>query len=176
MSNSRVVYQIHAPEEFRGGHSTARRLDFEQLRRLFELTAFWGRDRSIEQLQIAVRNSEPVVSAHIGDRLIGFARATSDGVYRATIWDVIVHPDFQGAGIGRKLVETVLSHPHVSHAERVYLMTTHQQRFYEKVGFSVNPTTTMVLFNQELPVSCQTTDRSTEAIALAEVVELPQTP
>ncbi|ABB58270.1 GNAT family N-acetyltransferase [Synechococcus elongatus] len=176
MSNSRVVYQIHTPEEFRGGHSAARRLDFEQLRRLFELTAFWGRDRSIEQLQIAVRNSEPVVSAHIGDRLLGFARATSDGIYRATIWDVIVHPDFQGSGIGRKLVETVLSHPHVSHAERVYLMTTHQQRFYEKVGFSVNSTTTMVLFNQELPVSCQTSDRSAEALALAEVVELPQTP
>lgn len=176
MSNSRVVYQIHAPEEFRGGHSAARRLDFEQLRRLFELTAFWGRDRTIENLQIAVRNSEPVVSAHIGDRLIGFARATSDGIYRATIWDVIVHPDFQGTGIGRKLVETVLSHPHVSHAERVYLMTTHQQRFYEKVGFQVNSTTTMVLFNQVLPVSCETPDLGADRSPLAEVVELPQSP
>jgi N-acetylglutamate synthase-like GNAT family acetyltransferase len=29
--------------------------------------------------------------------------------------------------------------------ERVYLMTTHQQEFYEKIGFQVNKTTTMVL-------------------------------
>ena len=90
----------------------------------------------------------------MGDRLIGFSRATSDCVYRATIWDVIVHPEFQGSGIGRKLVETILTHPRVSRVERVYLMTTHKQRFYERIGFEVNTTTTMVLYNQPLEVTC----------------------
>jgi hypothetical protein len=47
-------------------------------------------------------------------------------------------------------VETVLAHPHVNRAERVYLMTTHQQSFYERIGFQTNATTTMVLFNQPL--------------------------
>jgi N-acetylglutamate synthase-like GNAT family acetyltransferase len=123
-------------------------LDLRQLQELFRVTAFWAQHRTVEDWAIALANSRPVVTVWDGDRLIGFARATSDGIYRATIWDVVIHPDYQGAGLGRKLVETVLMHPHVNRVERVYLMTTHQQSFYERIGFTENQTTTMVLFNQ----------------------------
>lgn len=129
------------------------RLDLQQLQALFQLGAFWAKDRSIEDFSIAIANSEPVVSVWDGERLIGFARATSDGIYRATIWDVVIHPDYRGAGLGRKLVETVLSHPRMNRVERVYLMTTHQQRFYERIGFESNSSTTMVLYNQPLTSS-----------------------
>lgn len=122
----------------------------EQLQALFQAAAFWARDRKIADLEIAIANSKPVVIVWDRDRLIGFARATSDGVYRATIWDVVIHPNYQGAGLGRKLVQTVLSHPHVNRVERVYLMTTHQQQFYQRIGFEPNSTTTMVLYNRPL--------------------------
>ena len=127
------------------------RIDLNQLQDLFCVTAFWAQNRKLSDWSIALSNSKPIVSAWEGNRLIGFARATSDGIYRATIWDVVIHPDYQGAGLGRKLVETVLMHPHVNQVERVYLMTTHQQKFYERIGFEQNSTTTMVLNNQ--PVS-----------------------
>jgi N-acetylglutamate synthase-like GNAT family acetyltransferase len=126
------------------------RIDYAQLQELFRLGAFWAKDRKIEDLEVAIANSEPVITVWDGQRLIGFARATSDGVYRATIWDVVIHPDYQGAGLGRKLVETALSHPRMSRVERVYLMTTHQQHFYERIGFECNSSTTMVLYNQPL--------------------------
>lgn len=129
-----------------------------QLLELFNKTAFWAKDRCSQDWQIALANSKPIVTAWDSagsqapsDRLIGFARATSDGIFRATIWDVVIHPDYQGAGLGRKLVESVLMHPHVDRVERVYLMTTHQQKFYERIGFEQNSSTTMVLYNQ--PVS-----------------------
>ncbi|GAB4239279.1 MAG: hypothetical protein Kow00121_66020 [Elainellaceae cyanobacterium] len=127
---------------------SSRTIDLGDLQTLFQVTAFWARDRRLEDLEVALAHSKPIVTAWDGDRLIGFARATSDGVYRATIWDVIVHPDYQGAGIGRRLVETVLMHPHVNRVERVYLMTTNQQKFYQRIGFEENKTTTMVLFNR----------------------------
>jgi N-acetylglutamate synthase-like GNAT family acetyltransferase len=127
-------------------------LDMPQLKSLFDLTAFWAQDRSISDLITAILNSEPVVSVRWDDRLIGFARAISDGVYRATILDVMVHPDYQGQGIGRKLVETLLSHPNMNRVERVYLTTTNQQRFYERIGFEANLTTTMVLFQTPIEV------------------------
>jgi N-acetylglutamate synthase-like GNAT family acetyltransferase len=123
--------------------------DLIQLRDLFQKAAFWACDRPLEDMAVAIAHSHPVVTAWDQEHLIGFARATSDGIYRATIWDVVIHPDYQGAGLGRKLVETVLGHPHMHRVERVYLMTTHQQRFYERIGFQENQTTTMVLFNQE---------------------------
>lgn len=125
-------------------------LDLYQLQALFNLAAFWAKERRIEDWEIAIANSDPVIGVWDGEKLIGFARATSDGIYRANIWDVAIHPDYRGLGLGRKLVESVLSHPKMNRVERVYLMTTHQQQFYERIGFQCNSTTTMVLFNQPL--------------------------
>jgi N-acetylglutamate synthase-like GNAT family acetyltransferase len=120
-------------------------IDIGQLQELFDIAAFWAKGRNIKDLAIAIANSEPVISVWDQELLIGFARATSDGIYRATIWDVVIHPDYQGNGLGSKLIETVLNHPRMQKVERVYLMTTHQHKFYEKIGFQVNKTTTMVL-------------------------------
>jgi ribosomal protein S18 acetylase RimI-like enzyme len=132
-------------------------LSLEKLQQLFTLSAFWAKERNLEDLEIAIANSEPVISVWDREKLIGFARATSDGIYRATIWDVAIHPDYRSQGLGSKLVETVLSHPQMCRVERVYLMTTHQQKFYERIGFQANSTTTMVLYNQDptnlLPVA-----------------------
>jgi N-acetylglutamate synthase-like GNAT family acetyltransferase len=124
------------------------RADIVQIQELFKAAAFWARERKIEDWEIAIANSEPVVTVWEASRAIGFARATSDGIYRATIWDVAIHPDYQGAGLGRQLVQTVLSHPRMCRVERVYLMTTYKQSFYERIGFQPNASTTMVLENQ----------------------------
>jgi N-acetylglutamate synthase-like GNAT family acetyltransferase len=120
-------------------------VDLYQLQALLNKSAFWAIDRRIEDLRIAIDRSEPVISAWDEETLIGFARATSDGVYRATIFDVVVDCDYQRLGLGRKLVETVLAHPCMNRVERIYLTTTHQQSFYERLGFVTNDSTTMRL-------------------------------
>ncbi|MDX2228948.1 MAG: GNAT family N-acetyltransferase [Leptolyngbyaceae cyanobacterium bins.349] len=125
-------------------------IDLGQLQELFGLAAFWAKDRQVADLEIAIAHSNPVITVWNHQQLIGFARATSDGIYRAVIWDVVIHPDYQGEGLGRKLVQTVLSHPSLNQVERVYLMTTHQHAFYEKIGFEQNPSTTMILYNAPL--------------------------
>jgi N-acetylglutamate synthase-like GNAT family acetyltransferase len=119
-------------------------VDLHQLQALFNKSAFWARDRKIEDLKIAIERSEPVISAWDSDRLIGFTRATSDGIYRATIWDVVIDCDYQKLGLGRKLLETLLTHSTMNRVERIYLNTTHQQSFYERIGFKHNSSTTMV--------------------------------
>ncbi|MDJ0681184.1 MAG: GNAT family N-acetyltransferase [Xenococcaceae cyanobacterium MO_167.B52] len=123
------------------------KIDLNQILQLLQLGAFWAKSRSREKMEIAITNSNPVVTVWDNERIIGFARATSDGVYRAGIWDVVIHPDYRGWGLGRKLVETVLTHPDVNRVERVYLTTTNQQSFYERIGFEPNSSTTMVLYN-----------------------------
>jgi ribosomal protein S18 acetylase RimI-like enzyme len=122
-------------------------INLQQLQGLYNRSAFWAIDRQIEDLKIAIDRSEPVISAWDESNLIGFARATSDGIYRATIWDVIIDPDYQKLGLGRKLVETVLAHPCMNRVERIYLSTTYQQKFYERLGFEINSSTTMVRVN-----------------------------
>lgn len=150
MDCSHIQFRVF--DNYGQGNAPIPSLDVHRVQTLFRLTAFWAQDRTVDDWAIAIANSRPVVTGWDGDHLIGFARATSDGIYRATIWDVAIHPDYQGAGLGRKLVETVLMHPHVNRVERVYLMTTHQQRFYERIGFQENSTTTMVLHQQLLDV------------------------
>ena len=124
-------------------------VDLEQLQKLLIIGAFWAKERTLAGLAIALSNSKPVITVWDGDRLIGHARATSDGIYRATIWDVVIDPDYRGTGLGRKLVQTVLAHPIVCDVERVYLMTTHQTEFYEHIGFEQNSSTTLVLSNNK---------------------------
>ena len=120
-------------------------VDLGQLQRLLRIGTFWAKERTLEKLAIAIANSSPVVTIWDCDRLIGHARATGDGIYRATIWDVVIDPDYRGAGLGRKLVKMVLAHPNICNVERVYLMTTHQQEFYKHIGFDQNASTTLVL-------------------------------
>ena len=127
--------------------SETQHIDLLQLQELFNEAAFWAKDRSLDDLALALAHSYPITSAWDGDRLIGFARTTSDRIYRGTIWDVVVSPSHQGAGIGRKLIHTLLSHPAMAKVERIYLMTTQQQEFYKRIGFDVNPSTTMLLLN-----------------------------
>jgi ribosomal protein S18 acetylase RimI-like enzyme len=53
---------------------------------------------------IWVRSTRQTRMARMG-QLIGFARATSDGVFSATIWDVAVSPVWQRSGLGRAIME-----------------------------------------------------------------------
>jgi len=125
-------------------------LDLDQLLLLLNRNAFWAQNRQRQEMERAVAHSHPVVSAWDEERLIGFGRATSDGVYRAVLWDIVVDHDYRRQGIGRKLVETLISHPHLQSVERIYLFTTHQRGFYERIGFVENPSTTLVLHGRPL--------------------------
>src|SRR5262249_52791313 len=58
---------------------------------------------------------------HPGGRLVAMARALSDGVYKAMVFDVIVLPELQGEGLGRKVMEMLLDHPAVRGAQHVEL-------------------------------------------------------
>ncbi len=120
-------------------------IDLEQLQALFNAHAFWAKERRIEDLAIAIEHSDPTISMWDDKKLVGFARATSDGIYRAMIWDVVIDETYRGLGLGRKLVVALVGHPKLAQVERVYLTTSHQQNFYERLGFVRNDTATMIL-------------------------------
>ncbi len=106
-----------------------------KLQRLFNKHAFWASGRSIAQLRRLLAGSTVVITLWRDKRMIGFGRATSDGIYRAVLWDVVVAGDLQGCGLGRQVVEALLTAPHISTVERVYLMTTKSKDFYKQLGF-----------------------------------------
>ena len=107
-----------------------------QLQGLLDEHSFWASGRSQRELSRMLAGSQAAVSAWKGSRLVGFGRATSDGVFRAALWDVVVASDHQGQGLGRCLVEALLQAPALVTVERVYLMTTNGAGFYEQLGFT----------------------------------------
>jgi ribosomal protein S18 acetylase RimI-like enzyme len=108
----------------------------QQLQQLLDAHSFWASGRSQRDLSRMLAGSQAVVSAWQGPQLVGFSRASSDGVFRAVLWDVVVAADHQGQGLGRRLVEALLQEPALQAVERVYLMTTNSAGFYEQLGFT----------------------------------------
>lgn len=74
------------------------------------------------------------------DQLVGLARATSDRAFNATIWDVLVHPDWQGLGLGRSLVERTTAVLLSAGVGNVTLFAAADAvDFYEALGYEADP-------------------------------------
>lgn len=98
---------------------------------LFRAAALGG--RSGDKIRRAFANSSHVCLAFAGDRLIGCARAITDGEYHAVIYDVAVRPGHQRRGIGRRMVESLMGRLPVW---RVLLVAdAGVQPFYRRFGF-----------------------------------------
>ena len=106
-----------------------------QLRNLLDQHSFWATGRSDGRLKQMLQFSQAAVTAWDGDSLVGFSRATSDGIYRAVLWDVVINTRYQRQGLGRRLVSQLLEAPRLRNVERIYLMTTNSEKFYERLGF-----------------------------------------
>ena len=120
-----------------------------QLQQLLNSHSFWAQGRSRGGLVRMLRGSAAVVSAWQGDRLVGFGRASSDGLYRAVLWDVVVAAELQGQGLGRRLVQTLLQHPQLRKVERVYLMTSNSAGFYQRLGFETVSSQDLLLHRRD---------------------------
>ena len=84
--------------EYRDGHD----VDIDQLAALIEAVGWAPRDRDVVAQQVA--GARWVVSAWSGHRLVGLARAISDGVTNAYVSTVVVADGFRRRGIATSMV------------------------------------------------------------------------
>ena len=94
--------------------------------------------------ETALQNSLYPIVARDGTRPVGMARVVGDGGYVYFICDVIVRPDYQSRGLGRRLIETVLSwlRQQVGEDETIMInlmSAMGKEPFYEKLGFHKRP-------------------------------------
>ena len=93
-------------------------------------------------------NSTVVVSLWHHNKLIGFGRATSDLVFRAVLWDVVIDSKHQGLGMGKLIIESILKNKNIRSVEKIYLMTTNSSEFYKQLGFNINKKQSLLILNK----------------------------
>lgn len=81
-------------------------VDLRALQQLRRRCAFAA--KPLDYLGRQVEGSYHVVHAYDAERLVGFARAISDGVSCAYLSSVMVDPDYRRRGIGRALIAELL--------------------------------------------------------------------
>jgi len=110
------------------------RLDIEAILDFFT-RAYWTKGRPRERTERALANSL-VFGVYDGKKQIGIARVISDYAIFAYICDVFIHEDYRTHGLGKWLIETILSHPELKGLRRWTLVTLDAHGLYKQYGFS----------------------------------------
>lgn len=97
----------------------------------------------LKRVEEAIKSSRFVRKVVINGEIIGMARVICDGIY-AFVVDVIVSPNYQNMGIGKKLMQELLDEIEKSINEgetmSVNLVSmAGKEEFYEKCGFRKIP-------------------------------------
>ena len=99
-------------------------------------SAYWNQSHEPGRMAAAHLGSTAWVIARDGrGRLVGTARALSDGAKTAWIYDVLVIEALRGQGVGRRLMNALLAHPAVRGVRFVHLSTSDADPFYATLGF-----------------------------------------
>jgi len=77
--------------------------------------------------------SHTVVFVFDEENLVGFGRAISDGEYQAAIYDVAVLPNYQGKGIGKMIIKTIVDNN--PDCNFILYASPGKEQFYEKENF-----------------------------------------
>ena len=106
-----------------------------KLQKLLDRNAFWAKSRTIDDLKKCLANSDVIVSVWVGNEIVGFGRALTDGVYRGVLWDIVIDQNHQGNGYGSLIVRNLLSSKKIKNTKKIYLMTTNKNLFYSQFDF-----------------------------------------
>ena len=114
--------------------SEQRDIAIEPILQIYEAND-WSSAQKPQSLYQALINSHTLVSAWDGEMLVGIGNAISDGFLVVYYPHLLVRPDYQGQGIGRKIVDILKKrydgmHMHMLVSDREAIA------FYEKCGFT----------------------------------------
>lgn len=126
-------------------YSFDRSITPENLRPLLRQTG-WAHGRDIAGIRRMLDATPLMLGAWEGETLIGYARAITDGVYRALIDDVVVDDAQRKSGVGSEIVRRLVARLREMEVEEVFLRCgEYMEPFYARLGFEKSGVLTMDL-------------------------------
>jgi len=110
----------------------------EDLHRMYQ-SEWWTKGRQLSDVRRMLQHSDLILAFCDPDtqRLVAFARVLTDYVYKALVFDVIAAASHRSQGLGRALMEAIMSHPSLKSVKHIELYCLPDMApFYQKWGFT----------------------------------------
>lgn len=107
--------------------------DFMSIQQLYEKEAWFTIIKSPKEGLAVFNNSNPVLVAINGNKIIGVIRALTDKQITIYIVELLISEDFRGKGIGENLIEAC--HSLYPNTRLEVLATDKSKSFYNSIGF-----------------------------------------
>jgi ribosomal protein S18 acetylase RimI-like enzyme len=121
-------------------------IDWNELSNLYRIAPLG--EKSPEHLRLAFSNSMFKCFVLSEGRLVGAGRAVADGIDCSYLCDVAVHPDLQGQGLGKAIIEK-LKELSAGHRKIILYANPGKEGFYRKLGFLPMRTAMALFANRE---------------------------
>ena len=107
-------------------------INWQELSNLYKIAPLG--DKSPDKLEIVFNNSMFKYFVYDDEKLVGVGRALADGFDCSYICDVAIHPDYQGLGLGKAIIEKLVDDSKEHQKILLYAVPT-KEPFYTKFGF-----------------------------------------
>jgi len=101
-----------------------------------------------EALKTVFSNSRYKCFIYADGKLVGVGRALADGLDCSYICDIAVHPECQGTGLGKAIVEKLVAMSE-GHKKIILYANPGKEGFYSKLGFR-KMNTAMAIFDDQI--------------------------
>ena len=101
---------------------------------------WWSKDRTKEEVLTLLKTSVSFgLICDITQKLVGYARVLTDEIKYAFIFDVMLQEPFRKKGLGKTLMNAIITYPKFERITRFELTCVPDLvTFYEQFGFSEN--------------------------------------
>ena len=108
----------------------------EEILNLYNSVGWCSYTSRPDMLEHAFVHSLRILGAHDEEKLVGIIRAVGDGYSVLFIQDILVLPEYQRKGIGKKLLKSMLAlYPEVYQSQLATDNTEKTAAFYKSCGF-----------------------------------------
>jgi len=101
---------------------------------------WWCCNRTIDEVKAVITGSDVTLAALDEEhKVVAFARALTDGVFKAVLFDVIVKGEYRGSNLGKKIIDKLKQHPSLKHVKSLELYCPDRiSGFYTKLDFEIS--------------------------------------
>lgn len=125
-------------------------VDWEELSEMYRLAPLG--EKPPEHLRLVFSNSLFKCFIYADGRVVGAGRAVADGRDVSYIADVAVHPDHQGQGLGKSIIQRLVDMS-AGHKKIILYANPGTEGFYVRLGFYPMNTAMAIWQDQEAAVA-----------------------